>query len=1337
MRPFPVSLTLTVLLALPALAASPPVVFHSPADDGVNPGTPYVLAPGVQTLFLYAAPGPKSSLAGETVCQNGTGDEMCGLLVELLATGDVTLGTFVPDGGADLVVNPVSNARLLFEWQNAVTGASAPVRLGALTVSMTSNGTVELGPDSASLGAILQQGPAASNAPIAMPEPSGGLAFAAGALLLLGLARRRRLAGATRWLGLLVCALGVASGAAPARAVSVQTSVRIAPGEAGFPTGLLESGDAFESVEAIGDLDDDGVGDLAVGAPYDDDGQTNAGAVYILFMQANGAVKSVAKISDTSGNLTPDNAGGLLTDTGLFGNSIAALGDLDGDGVEDIAVAQITEFNLHQIGHVYVLFLNTDGTVKSYTRIGSGEGGFTGSIVADDHFAAAVASPGDVDGDGVVDLAIGASLDDDGTGNSGSIWILFLQPDGTVKPSGTHRISRTSGNGPVTGNDDQLGNELTGIGDLDGNGTPDLAAGARGTDDGGSRAGALWIIFLQPDGTAIAGKNVKISKGHGGFHGTFIGANAEFGMDLAWLGKLTPASLGAGVLAVGAWGQDNLYFLNLAANGTVVGESRVANGLNGFSTRPSAETDRLGIGVAPIADFDGDGIPDVAVSAGAADTGGLVDDGAIYLMSLIDGVDPFADAVHLYQPVIVNGQPTAQYRTPQYIVGGPDGAGVTLGDGGSITVRFDDNYLRGDGTPAVDLRVIEIGPQTEWTDVYVSEDGNQYTYVGKNQVQSGLLDVDAAGFDENSRIRYVKIVDDTNQGDQTGASVGADIDYVEALSVGFSPEDSDFDGFADPFDTCPDLYNPNQEDQDQDGIGDFCDNCKYFPNPTQADSDGDGEGDACACAAISLRRDLLAPTPTFDLRVACGGQALAELNLGLLLPFAALPSSADFGGGCQAPVSPPAGVPPGTGCVANPLLGTTVDAPSSGAFGPGLGLPGVRDDTKYVSLLGNGLDGRLCDPLAPPLVLGRYTTGAVPGYGSSALTEQGIAALGLSKALDVDGQPVCLAFFTSGADDPDLTIELRPAAGEDPDTATRWDLCIESDQRMHRVALGLLPADGTSMNDFRLEGCNPTPDGSGVRACSLDPVGVGPTVDDSVSFTLGPSSSPPTGLVPGAMYVVLEGNVAAPGATTLNPVLFQETCLGVISQDVPPASPGVAPTLIKEGLALLPYHDAIQEPYQTSSALLTPLSIDAVSLDNHWNQPEDSDGDGVVDLSDNCRFEPNPGQDNNGGLLDASAGADPYGDACECGDGDGSGAIFPAPTEDDLGELRRHLIELSPLDPLIGKRCSVVDGPECNLRDVAVLERVLAGAPVSQGIAPVCNGALPPVCDPDVTPDCP
>ena len=187
-------------------------------------------------------------------------------------------------------------------------------------------------------------------------------------------------------------------------------------------TGILDDVDLFGwSVASLSDLDGDGVSEIVVGAPWDDDGGFNRGAVWVLFLNTDGTVKSHQKISDTEGGFT-----GILDDEDFFGFSVASLGDLDGDGVADLGVgARFDDDGGRKRGAVWVLFLNTDGTVKSHQKISDTEGGFTGILDNNDHFGW-VASLGDLDGDGVGDLAVGAQNDDDGGGSRGAVWILFL-----------------------------------------------------------------------------------------------------------------------------------------------------------------------------------------------------------------------------------------------------------------------------------------------------------------------------------------------------------------------------------------------------------------------------------------------------------------------------------------------------------------------------------------------------------------------------------------------------------------------------------------------------------------------------------------------------------------------------------------------------------------------------------------------------------------------------------------------------------------------------------------------------------------------------------------------
>jgi hypothetical protein len=295
--------------------------------------------------------------------------------------------------------------------------------------------------------------------------------------------------------------------------------------------GQLDAEDVFgDAVAALGDLDGDGIADLAVGAWGDDDGGTNRGAVWILFLNSNGTVKSYQKISATAGGF-----GGQLDDHDGFGNAVEALGDLDGDGVTELAVgANLDDDGGTDHGAVWILFLNPNGTVKGYQKISSTAGGFSGQLDNGDQFGISVAALGDLDGDGVRDLAVGAVTDDDGGTDRGAVWILFLNSNGTVKAY--QKVSSTSGgfSGQLD-NGDAFGGAAAALGDLDHDGVSDLAVGAARDDDGGLDRGAVWILFLNSNGT-VRGYQ-KISATAGGFSGQ-LGDADHIGTSVSALGDL-------------------------------------------------------------------------------------------------------------------------------------------------------------------------------------------------------------------------------------------------------------------------------------------------------------------------------------------------------------------------------------------------------------------------------------------------------------------------------------------------------------------------------------------------------------------------------------------------------------------------------------------------------------------------------------------------------------------------------------------------------------------------------------------------------------------------------
>lgn len=275
---------------------------------------------------------------------------------------------------------------------------------------------------------------------------------------------------------------------------TVKSFQKISDTEGGF-TGTLQDEDLFgTSVANIGDVNKDGITDIAVGANLDDDGGSNRGAVWILFLNTNGTVKSSQKISMSEGNFT-----GLLEDGDNFGVSVCGLGDLNLDEYNDIAVGAYDNVSAYTEGAVWILFLDGNGMVDSSQKIAQGQSGFSGTLDTQDYFGISLANMGDINGDDYVDIAVGALYDDDGGSNHGAIWLLYLNEEGNVKSS--QKISSTEGDFSGTLDDeDYFGRSVAAIGDLNGDGSPDLCIGASSDDDLNSNSGAVWTVFLDNDG---------------------------------------------------------------------------------------------------------------------------------------------------------------------------------------------------------------------------------------------------------------------------------------------------------------------------------------------------------------------------------------------------------------------------------------------------------------------------------------------------------------------------------------------------------------------------------------------------------------------------------------------------------------------------------------------------------------------------------------------------------------------------------------------------------------------------------------------------------------------
>jgi FG-GAP repeat len=383
----------------------------------------------------------------------------------------------------------------------------------------------------------------------------------------------------------------------------VRAFQKISDTQGNFPQGALSNSDNFGcSIASLGDLDGDTTEDIAVGALYDDDGGTDHGGVYVLFLHANGTVKTEQKISDTEGNFKAAVAPG-----DNFGLALGGLGDLDGDATLDLVVGAPRDDGAGQNrGVVYVLFLRRNGTVRAEHKILVPEGSTSNS----DLFGCSLAPLGDMDGDSIQDLAVGAYGDDDGVGgaNRGAVYVLFLHRNGTVKAS--QKISDTEGNfqGGL-GDNDNFGYSVTSLGDLDGDVTQDLAVGAYGDDDGGgTNRGAVYVLFLHPNGTVRAEQKISNTQGT---LSALLDDDDRFGCSVSALGDLDGDKTTD--LAVGAYGDDGrtlfdsgaVYVLFLRPDGTVKADQKIPATQGSFGGALT-NSDLFGFAVAALGDVDGD-----------------------------------------------------------------------------------------------------------------------------------------------------------------------------------------------------------------------------------------------------------------------------------------------------------------------------------------------------------------------------------------------------------------------------------------------------------------------------------------------------------------------------------------------------------------------------------------------------------------------------------------------------------------------------------------------------------------------------------------------------------
>jgi hypothetical protein len=306
---------------------------------------------------------------------------------------------------------------------------------------------------------------------------------------------------------------------------------------AGGTGGFVITGQATEnsgrSVSRAGDVNGDGLEDLIVSAQYGDPpAGTNAGRSYVVFGKTGTAPINLSAVAAGSGGFVINGQSAY----DQSGRSVAAAGDVNGDGLADLLVGAFASDPLAgtSAGRSYVVFGKTSSAPLDLSAVAAGSGGFLiNGAAAYDRSGTSVASAGDVNGDGLGDLIVGVPRT--GLGGNGRAFVVFGKTSGNA----INLSSIATGSGGFVINA-EFGSDLNGFsvaaaGDLNGDGLADLIVGGPAGLGGvgrsyvvfGSTSGAFLGSFFDQLGTAasdsLTGTSAAESFAAGAGNDTLIG----------------------------------------------------------------------------------------------------------------------------------------------------------------------------------------------------------------------------------------------------------------------------------------------------------------------------------------------------------------------------------------------------------------------------------------------------------------------------------------------------------------------------------------------------------------------------------------------------------------------------------------------------------------------------------------------------------------------------------------------------------------------------------------------------------------------------------------------